>query len=75
MFGKCKACEEKDKRIADLKSQIDFLQLLSQPQEKIENKTVHLEANAILSGHQEQIISYEDEEVIAERERILSGNY
>lgn len=72
--------KEKDARIAQLEQEVGFLRSLLQPVPQQVNRNVHHEANAILSGHQEQIvddspISAEEMAIIAERERILSGTY
>lgn len=51
MFFKCRVCEEKDKRIADLKAQLlqqtNLLQSVISPQY---SKAVELEANRALEG-------------------------
>jgi hypothetical protein len=85
---KCKVCLEKDKRIADLKSQIDFYKTMLRPGENL--SAVHLEANKILEGANEPIydmpvieIEQSDSKDVRTERRvieqefntIISGNY
>lgn len=83
---KCKACiskdlllAEKDTRIADLKLQLeDYKLLLSMPKASSvrEPDEIQMEADQVLSGHEERpITSFEYDEELAERDRILAGTY
>jgi hypothetical protein len=76
--------QEKDKVIATLQNEVAFLRSmvegLTAPKassHKIERSL--LEANALLSGSQEQIdlnqFTPEVDAILSEREQILSGNY
>lgn len=87
MFGACKVCLEKDKRIADLKEQIKALnlQLIPTPQ----TKYYEMEQDFALSGGGEETvrtptsITAEDEKqrderlalIQLEQDQILSGSY
>ncbi len=84
MFGDCKVCKEKDKRISDLITQIEFLKDLAHT--PINNKSIPdntLEADAVISGHQESIEiqtfekeqAAEAERILLERQALLDGNY
>jgi hypothetical protein len=78
MFGKCKVCAAKDAELKSLKDEIAFLRMLVQPKALPHTKWDNVEANAILSGHQEAIMVEDDELSEAEqteRDKILSGNY
>lgn len=82
----CKCCIAKNEYIQDLKSQVAFLQSLLTP---MNNRTPSnsIEADAVLSGSQTIIEldpitadaqtkqQQEEAEILAERDRILSGNY
>jgi len=71
---KCKVCEEKDKRLNDLKDEVKYLRsLLRSPVDMRASATANLEANAILNGVSEQIEV--PEEVLAERAALLDGTY
>jgi len=74
---RCKVCEEKDKRVADLAEQVGYLRTLLSPPRAKTNLEVHQEANAILNGVNEQILADvpTDPAVLAEREALLSGTY
>jgi hypothetical protein len=83
MFGPCKVCEEKDKRIVDLQAQIKTLTSLVAPTGHVLNPVVpevHIEADRALSGS-DQVSDYqrlqilESEEVMAEANAILTGSY
>lgn len=83
MFWACKACQEKDARIADLKEQVAFLRELARRPET-SNKSipqVTFEADAVLSGQQAVIEIKEGEtgisinEIESERDRLLAGTY
>lgn len=84
MFGKCRVCAEKDKRLASLEEQVAFLRSLVHPH--VDNSAipeVNHEANQVLDQIDQpiQIQSYASavitlsEEELAERDAILSGNY
>lgn len=79
---KCKVCAEKDRRIQDLKSQIETLKQLVVPaNDPNQVPIVHLEADGILSAQQHTVQVEEDfpetqnTEELAERDRLLSANY
>jgi len=81
MFGPCKICIEKEKRIEELKEEVEFLRAMLLPNSN--GKIVNLEANNILSGSQAMIDipEYgndkirEQEEINREAERIMNGTY
>lgn len=76
MFGTCKVCQEKDRRILDLQEQISTLRSMAFPSPmQIHVPQVQLEADKMLSGDDIEtgIPGLEQEE--SERDRILSGNY
>lgn len=82
MLFKCRVCEEKDKRIADLNNQIRFLRDQLVIDNSAENTPLPLlEADGILSAQQHVLDvpafaenrQYEEER--SERDRILSGTY
>lgn len=76
----CKVCQEKDKRIAELKDQIAHLRLLVYPVNDalvpVEDDVVVAEAtqDPEVQQFQEQQLA-ELEEVMSERDRLLSGQY
>ena len=78
-FGACKCCEA-------LRSEVEFLRSLIRPKSEPKFEplpTVHLEADAVLGGHNEQIelpaLSHEEvkrqQEIDNERARILAREY
>jgi hypothetical protein len=71
----CKVCEEKDKRIADLKEMVSRMSQLSIPDNNI-LPLVHLEADAVLGARQE-VINMDDDDGANESEaaRMMSGTY
>jgi len=73
----CAVCAEKDARIADLRDQVEFLRASLMPAQLPTYANVHQEANAILNGVNEQILSEQSvsPEVLAERDALLSGTY
>lgn len=84
MFGPCKVCAEKDKRVVSLENEIAFLRTLVRP--TINNdklSVVEYEADGVVGGATDQIeiqtyqhaSAEEDEAILAERNAILSGNY
>lgn len=80
MFGPCKICLEKDKRIEDLKADNARLWALSNPNRlTVTVPSIHQEADRIMSGgHDSQSVPEADPEtqaIIDEANRILSGNY
>ncbi len=81
MIFKCRVCEEKDKRIADLAEQVEFLRRLALPPrpDSASLPLVELEANAILNGSSDPILvdptSQSQEEIDSEAARLLSGQY
>lgn len=84
MFGKCKVCEEKDKRIADLKTEIDHHRAIQNPPPRQAVVRYELEADNLLNGgNTETIKSPIDVEaeakelarLQAEQDKILTGNY
>lgn len=78
---KCRVCEEKDKRVSDLKEQIEYLRnLLNPPTKKLEYvEPVNLQQDMILEGGGQEEIdplnNIESPEVLAERAAMLSGTY
>jgi hypothetical protein len=83
---KCKVCAEKDRRIADLQEQIKFLRSYQTPSHPTQVEARDLEADSLLSGKNDVIeitghnIAAETEsenvdDVISERDRILTGTY
>lgn len=80
MFFKCKICAERDKQIELLKSHIAAIERFIVPVNSAIPTTQELEADAILSGHQ-QVIEIPDEdyaaadEILSERDRLLSATY
>lgn len=76
--------EAKDALIASMQTEIEFLRTLTasyvMPQPySIKSESIGQEVNALLSGTGEQIdlneLTPEAEEIISERNRVLSGNY
>jgi hypothetical protein len=68
----CKVCNEKDKRIDDLLSQVSLLQRLVFPT-PVSNTLPTIDLDAV--GEESQPSPTEYEEIQAEADRILSGNY
>ncbi len=79
MFGKCKVCAEKDRRIHDLKAQGEMLYRMANPSAITGNlPVVSVEANTVMDGSHDASASEaakEQEEIAAEANRLLSGNY
>lgn len=79
MFGKCKVCEEKDRRIVELKEQIAHLRLLVYPVNDalapVTDDVIPQEAQdkEIESFKEQQ--SEELDKVMRERDQLLSGQY
>lgn len=75
MFFSCKVCSEKDKRIDDLKGLLKIFTASTQA----DPEQTALEADALMSGHQEVIEitseSEDAEEEALEADRIFSGTY
>ena len=84
MWFKCSVCAEKDKRISDMRSEIEHLRKLLRPDVDQAALTMNsLEADGILSG-QQHIIEIPDqiklkvkeqEDELSEASRILAGTY
>lgn len=77
MFGKCRVCEAHLKHIQSLQSEVQSLRRLALPQNN-QLPLVELEADAVLSGHQDQIEipSFEEQQKIdSEASQLLSGSY
>lgn len=81
MLFKCKVCQEKDKRIADLQKQINFMQRQLIP---VHATAQDIEMNKMLEGASLPIIELkettedkakEDLEVEREAVSIITGNY
>lgn len=83
MFFQCKCCPVHEARIQDLKTQIEDLKRFALPYNQVKPSLLEMEADAILSGHQDIISLNKEEEsddsdlfeLSRERDRILSGNY
>lgn len=78
MWGKCKVCAEKDRRILDLKDQISVLRRQLLPVNSSNPTVTSLEMDGVMSGQQHIIEIPETAEEIAEareRDRLLSGQY
>lgn len=73
MFGKCKVCLEKDQRIEDLKREILYLRELANPKLNVHIPAISAEADKITSVSQD--VPLEDDEILSERLRLLSGTY
>ena len=82
MFGPCKVCQEKDKRVEDLKAQIKDLQdRLSKIMNPIYPQAIEIEADTMLNGantfakavtkDEERKLSAVEEEAI----KLLTGTY
>lgn len=77
MFGKCRVCEAHTKHIDSLRSEVESLRRLALPQTN-SLPMIEMEADAILSGRQDQIEipSYEEQRKIdTEASQLLSGSY
>lgn len=83
MFN-CKVCEEKDKRLEDLREQISYLRnILNPPRSNSKQNYIEqedLQQDMILSGGGKEETELESEpsdtpEVLAERAAMLSGTY
>ncbi len=81
MFGTKALIAQYEARIADLKAEIGALRTLVLPSSRPYHIPVgQLEADAVLSGTQDILQltpeqSQEQDEILAERDRILSGQY
>jgi hypothetical protein len=76
VFGGCRVCLEKEKRIADLQQELAFMRSMVSP--PIDNSSVpfeELEANLVMDGQQDVITIDRDFELSREVDRIFSGNY
>lgn len=82
MFGNCKICAEKDKRLADAHEQIQYLRKVLNPpapQYQVPHQ-VDLQEGMLLDGGGKeetdpQVEPSESPEVLAERAAMLSGTY
>lgn len=77
MFGKCRVCEAHTNHIETLKSEVVSLRRLALPQNN-PLPLVEIEADAVLSGLQDQIEipSLEKQrEIDIEASQLLSGSY
>lgn len=88
---RCRVCISKDALITSLQEQVAYLKSMLSPMEDVHNPNlVNREANAVLSGDTQmrmvdKLYAKElkdmhpdeagSEEIIAERDKILSGNY
>lgn len=84
---RCKICDEKEKRIAELKDEIKFLRSLQDTGNDVFNESpVVREAGAILDNRGEVLLAEASNEeqqeelekfesALSERDRIISGNY
>lgn len=82
IFGKCQVCLEKDNRIADLKEQLEFFKGMLAPKvpEHRFIPATDAQEDMLLSGSVQEELTLpqdeiESEEVLQERERMLSGSY
>ena len=84
MFGRCKVCAANEARIADLKSEIEYLRRLTVPSKASNTLTLEeLESNAIMDGKTEAIMverkaspdEPSQEDIDSEAQRLLSGTY
>jgi hypothetical protein len=81
MWGRCRVCAEKDKRISDLHDLCARLfAVVSPPQASHRVPVVQIEADALLSGRDEQVDVSPDQRaewdaIRAEANSILSGTY
>lgn len=80
MFFRCRVCEEKNKRLADLQSQLDTLRELLLPRGTEELPRIALEADAVLTPSNDSPILSDDEyqsmeQVQSEATRLFAGNY
>lgn len=82
MFGKCSVCEEKDKRILDLKDEIKSLRFTLNPPARISR--YELEQDNLLSGANTETVNTSidaeslEKEVLRlqhEQDSLLTGNY
>lgn len=84
MFGKCKVCEEKDKRIEDLKAEIAHFRTIQNPPPRQAVLRYEMEADNLLTGGNSETLkspidleaeAKELARLQAEQDRILTGNY
>jgi hypothetical protein len=80
MFS-CRVCVEKEKRIDELKSQVEMLRSLVSPAVPSRSvPLVHVESDAILSARDEPVLLNKDQtkeldRIESEATKILTGNY
>ncbi len=77
MFGNKALIAQYEARISDLKSQIEDLKKIAfPPTQSLAVESILREQDAILSGEQDtRALTAEEEAIISERDRLLSGNY
>lgn len=77
MFGYKALIKQYEARIEDLKAQIEDLKKLAFPPTtpSLAVESILREQDAVLSGGDSRILSPEEEAIISERDRLLSGNY
>ncbi len=83
MMFKCSVCEEKDRRVEDLKEQISYLRnLLNPPVQAMPSlpEIQNIQQDMILDGGGTEEVNLPDTiletpEVLAERSAMLSGTY
>lgn len=88
MFGKCKICIEKDKRIHDLKVEVELLRTHVFPENDVYTQPIATrEADAIIGGNSQKIEVPEEQtgelaklreetlKILEERDAILGGTY
>lgn len=70
MFGKCKCCEEKEKRIAELKEHLSYFKAVLHPEPKARSYRIEteMETDMVLDGGGKEQIDLEAEQ--RENERI-----
>lgn len=74
----CKVCNEKDKRILDLLSQVETLTRLVFPMPVKSDSLPFIDLDALESGDAKSPDSYTEltqNEIEAEADRLLTGNY
>lgn len=76
MFSNKALITQYEARIADLKSQIEDLKKLAfPPSHSLAVESILREQDAVLSGGDSHILTPEEEAIISERDKLLSGNY
>jgi len=84
MFGPCKVCAEKERRVSTLESEVTFLRtLVFKPVNNERTPFSNFEANGLMDGNDQEILMESREtsrerltdEELAERESILGASY